>query len=291
MALSSHREHRPRSRSPPRKPARSPSPPRRDRQRSRSPRRRHDDRPRKSGGGFRWKEKPRYEDERERRDERRLERGYREQERERRPSDRRDGDVERKFGRGNDIEDKFGKRDDDAPDREDQLRDNTRDRPRKEKKPAAAAAPAPMGEPMITVNVNDRLGTKTSIPCMASDTISMSLSRHPTLPASDHIRSLGKGAVADNCMWVCIEQFKMFVAASIGRQPHEIMLKRQGERPFKDQLTLEDYGVSNGVQLDLYVLLRFWGVWLADCVLGRLIRGIEGMVWVLLLAFGLIAEV
>ena len=43
------------------------------------------------------------------------------------------------------------------------------------------------------------------------------------------------------------------VAGHIGREPHEIMLKRQGERPFKDQLTLEDYGVSNGVQLDLEV--------------------------------------
>lgn len=47
------------------------------------------------------------------------------------------------------------------------------------------------------------------------------------------------------------ELFKAQVAARIGREPHEILLKRQGERPFKDQLTLEDYGVSNGVQLDL----------------------------------------
>ena len=47
------------------------------------------------------------------------------------------------------------------------------------------------------------------------------------------------------------ELFKAQVAAQIGREPHEIMLKRQGERPFKDALTLEDYGVSNGVQLDL----------------------------------------
>lgn len=47
--------------------------------------------------------------------------------------------------------------------------------------------------------------------------------------------------------------FKAQVAARIGRGPHEILLKRQGERPFKDQLTLEDYGVSNGVQLDLSV--------------------------------------
>ena len=49
------------------------------------------------------------------------------------------------------------------------------------------------------------------------------------------------------------ELFKAQVAARIGRQPHEIMLKRQGERPFKDNLTLEDYGVSNGVQLDLEI--------------------------------------
>lgn len=47
------------------------------------------------------------------------------------------------------------------------------------------------------------------------------------------------------------ELFKAQVAARIGREPHEILLKRQGERPFKDSLTLEDYGVSNGVQLDL----------------------------------------
>jgi hypothetical protein len=51
------------------------------------------------------------------------------------------------------------------------------------------------------------------------------------------------------------ELFKAQVAARIGREPHEILLKRQGERPFKDQLTLEDYGVSNGVQLDLSVFL------------------------------------
>ena len=49
------------------------------------------------------------------------------------------------------------------------------------------------------------------------------------------------------------EDFKVIVASMIGRQPHEILLKRQGERPFKDQLTLQDYGVSNNVQLDLEV--------------------------------------
>lgn len=79
---------------------------------------------------------------------------------------------------------------------------------------------APPSEPMIVVNINDRLGTKASIPCFASDSV---------------------------------KAFKAIVAAHIGRQPHEIMLKRQGERPFKDQLTLEDYGVSSGVQLDLEI--------------------------------------
>ncbi|CAD6583926.1 MAG: hypothetical protein ASARMPRED_001547 [Alectoria sarmentosa] len=253
MALSNRREDRPRSRSPPRKPAYSPSPPRRDRPRSRSPRRRHDERPRKSGGGFRWKEKPRYEDDDgDRRDKRRLERGYREHERPRRDEGRRDegreheerrdgegreegrrdggrrdggrrdggrrDEVEAKFGKGRDVEDKFGTRDDTAEKFGEKKvnGDKPPENPKKEKK----TAPAPTGEPMIIVNVNDRLGTKASIPCMASDPIRL---------------------------------FKAQVAASIGRQPHEIMLKRQGERPFKDQLTLEDYGVSNGVQLDLEV--------------------------------------
>lgn len=57
-------------------------------------------------------------------------------------------------------------------------------------------------------------------------------------------------AIADT---VSAEDFKIIVASMIGRQPHEILLKRQGERPFKDQLTLQDYGVSNNVQLDLEV--------------------------------------
>lgn len=86
----------------------------------------------------------------------------------RRESGRRDkdGDVEKKFGKGRDVEDKFGKRDEE-PDKDGE---KPRDRPKKETKPA----PAPTGEPMIIVNVNDRLGTKASIPCMASDPISAS---------------------------------------------------------------------------------------------------------------------
>lgn len=201
MALSNNhrREDRPRSRSPPRKPAHySPSPPRRDRPRSRSPRRRHDDRPRKSNGGFKWKEKSRYGDEHER--DGRLERGYREHERERprrRSSERgnrkrrershddhNDDDVEKKFGRGGgDVEDKFGRKKDDGLETVGgRDGDKHSKEPRKEKKPPP---PAPTGEPLIVVNVNDRLGTKASIPCLASDPISMSHPIHPLrLPIS-----------------------------------------------------------------------------------------------------------
>ncbi|KAI0911055.1 ubiquitin-related domain-containing protein [Ustulina deusta] len=89
------------------------------------------------------------------------------------------------------------------------------------KPPARApAAPVASGEEMIIVHVNDRLGTKAAIPCFASDRI---------------------------------KEFKIMVAARIGREPHEILLKRQGQRPFKDMLTLADYEISNGVQLDLEV--------------------------------------
>ncbi|KAA8646441.1 ubiquitin-like protein HUB1 [Aspergillus tanneri] len=73
---------------------------------------------------------------------------------------------------------------------------------------------------MITVYVNDRLGTRAAIPCLASDPIKL---------------------------------FKAQVAARVGRTSQEILLKRQGERPFKDFLTLADYSVSNGAQLDLEV--------------------------------------
>ena len=48
------------------------------------------------------------------------------------------------------------------------------EKPKKEKKEKREKKPGPVptGEPMIIVNVNDRLGTKASIPCLASDSIS-----------------------------------------------------------------------------------------------------------------------
>jgi len=103
-------------------------------------------------------------------------------------------------------------------------KDRDRDKSKREKKDKkdkkSMAAPIAPGQEMIIVHVNDRLGSKTAIPCLPSDTIG---------------------------------QFKLMVAARIGREANQIMLRRQGERPFKDMLTLDDYGVSNGVQLDLEV--------------------------------------
>ncbi|KAE8445171.1 hypothetical protein EG329_013668 [Mollisiaceae sp. DMI_Dod_QoI] len=206
-------ENRSRSRSP------APTRERSSRQRSRSPRRREyndrredrnrDRRDRRGGGGgFKWKDTRR--DTNNERDEKRLERGYRNRSR----SPRR----ERPTSKVASIEDKFGVADKFGPSKKTGAEKDDGMKP-PERAPAAASS-APAGEPMIIVHVNDRLGTKAAIPCLASDPIKL---------------------------------FKAQVAARIGRKPHEILLKRQGERPFKDQLTLEDYGVGNGVQIDLEI--------------------------------------
>ncbi|KAB8213630.1 ubiquitin-related domain-containing protein [Aspergillus novoparasiticus] len=189
-----------------------------ERSRSRSPGRRPDrersdrERPRKSGGGggFRWKDKRRDGDSRHDTDERRLNRGYRDRE-ERARSPRRDRDTYRPEDRNKDSD-----RDRRRPEGDER---DGRDNKKKEKKEKKHAVPQ-SSEPMIIVHVNDRLGSKASIPCLASDPIKL---------------------------------FKAQVAARIGREPHEILLKRQGERPFKDFLTLADYSISSGSQLDLEV--------------------------------------
>ncbi|KAL8835557.1 MAG: hypothetical protein Q9176_006834 [Flavoplaca citrina] len=235
------------------------SPTSRSRSRSPPPRRRTDDKRKISSGGFRWKDKSRDTEQYDRSDERRLVRGYRERDREERYRDRgrddrdryldgdlrrleRDGDRRdhrphddsRREGREYDSRDRY----EDRGSRRNEDERLTERRRRESRSPPAPAADttkplkeakfkkpkvpkiAPTEQPMIIVNVNDRLGTKTAIPCLASDSIG---------------------------------DFKKLVGAHIGRKPHEIMLKRQGERPFKDILSLEDYGVSHGVQLDLEV--------------------------------------
>lgn len=141
------------SRSP--SPTLSKSPNREERRRSRSPRR-DTNRPRRKEGGFKWKEKrPVDEGEQSRGGDRGLERGYKDHYRARSPQP-----------------------DQNTDDHEQPLKRNDRDPPKKEKKERkekkekkAAAVPA-SGEPMIIVNVNDRLGTKAAIPCYASDPIS-----------------------------------------------------------------------------------------------------------------------
>ncbi|KAF2458727.1 ubiquitin-related domain-containing protein [Lineolata rhizophorae] len=208
--------------------SRSRSPPRRRRDHAnedtRGDERAPSRRPR-SMGGFRWKEKPRRDEdggqnEQSERGSGSGGRGYygRERERERERSPRRESDryEERR---------QDGYRDRGArEDRRDRDRDRDRERrdrkERKEEKRKEKPVLTSGGEEMIRVTVNDRLGTKAQIPCFASDNIG---------------------------------DFKKLVAAQIGRKPHEIMLKRQGQRPFKDALSLADYEISNGVQLDLEI--------------------------------------
>ncbi|PHH68709.1 hypothetical protein CDD80_7335 [Ophiocordyceps camponoti-rufipedis] len=171
------------------------------RSRSRSPPRRA---PRGSKG-FRWKDTTGDKEERQGR----SSRGYRDRSPDR--PRRREGSRE---GRG--AEGRRERRREDGRDEERRRRSDRDDKPR-QRNPKPAAPPP---QEMIIVNVNDRLGTKSAIPCLPSDTVG---------------------------------QLKLMIAARIGRDAGQIMLRRQGERPFKDMLSLEDYGISNGVQLDLEV--------------------------------------
>ncbi|EXJ87842.1 hypothetical protein A1O1_04769 [Capronia coronata CBS 617.96] len=190
-----------------------------DRRRSRSPRRdrdRREDRPRRKDGGFKWKEKRRDDDDDSRRDrDSGLQRGYKDHYRPRPRSRSRTPPPRPRSPRAHDRE--RGTKSENAGSKRSDDRNGKQERKEKKERRAAPAAPP---QPMIIVYVNDRLGTKQAIPC------------YPTDPIKD---------------------FKVIVASMIGRKPHEILLKRQGERPFKDQLTLQDYGVSNNVQLDLEV--------------------------------------
>ena len=133
-----------------------------DRSRSRSPRPRDEggrDRPKKTGG-FRWKEKRRDDDSRDDND-RGLDRGYRDRG-DRPRSPRRDRPSNR-------YEDRPGDRDRRRDDRDAPRED--REKKKKEKKEKKPVVPQ-SSEPMIVVHVNDRLGTKAAIPCLASDPIS-----------------------------------------------------------------------------------------------------------------------
>lgn len=199
------------------------------RSRSRSPPRRAP----KSNRGFRWKDnKSNAKDSGDREGDSGRRQDYRDRDHERprarddddrrdRPRDDRHSNHSRRPREEQPRGDRYRRDDDSRPPRRERADKPAKDgegKPRKEKKQGPAAMPP--GQEMIVVNINDRLGTKSAIPCLGSDTVG---------------------------------QLKLMVAARIGREPGQIMLKRQGERPFKDHITLEDYGISNGVQLDLEV--------------------------------------
>ncbi|KAL8903580.1 MAG: hypothetical protein Q9207_003831 [Kuettlingeria erythrocarpa] len=85
--------------------------------------------------------------------------------------------------------------------------------PRNNKNPATTTA-------LVRIFVNNRLGTRLEITCSASDSF---------------------GVV------------KKLVAFQTGIKAEAILLKRQGMRPFKDALTLEDCEIGNGSSLDMEV--------------------------------------
>ncbi|KAL9578370.1 MAG: hypothetical protein Q9212_005761 [Teloschistes hypoglaucus] len=70
---------------------------------------------------------------------------------------------------------------------------------------------------MMRIFVNNRLGIRKEIPCLPTDTI---------------------------------EEFKKIAATYMGMRPETIMLKKQGQRPMKNFLTLEDYEIGNGASFD-----------------------------------------
>jgi len=208
----------------------------RKRSRSRSPQRedRREKKPRRKDAGFKWKDKRRDDEDAPRDRDQGLRRGYKDhyKPRERSRSRERQRSQSPRSGKY-DREDRYDGKDRNRdrryaePERDDRPRRNEGDRDRsgrdhkpKPEKKAPAPAPSMPQQEMILVTVNDRLGTKKQVPCLPSDTV---------------------------------KDFKAVVAMMIGRRPHEILLKRQSERPFKDFLTLQDYGVSNNVQLDLEV--------------------------------------
>ena len=95
----------------------------------------------------------------------------------------------------------------------------TRHKPRK----PTNARPIPSityGGPFITVRVKNRLGLTTDIRARPNQNIG---------------------------------DLKRVVSQRLGTRPEDILLKRQGLRPFRDRLTLEDYEIGNGSCVDLEV--------------------------------------
>lgn len=129
-------------------------------------------------GGFRWKEKPSHDGGDAAVEAQRPVRGYNKE-----PARPRQhsvsplrNDVASKFG--SDYQEKYQNPNVDAggklgiqADGEKEI-DKDDDKKKKKKKEKKEKGPRLTNEPMIIVNVNDRLGTKAAIPCLGSDPIS-----------------------------------------------------------------------------------------------------------------------
>ena len=50
-----------------------------------------------------------------------------------------------------------------------------------------------------------------------------------------------------------ISDFKKSAAMKIGIKPEAMVLKRQGQRQFRDHLTLKDYEIGNGSPVELEI--------------------------------------
>ncbi|KAL1936319.1 hypothetical protein VTP01DRAFT_453 [Rhizomucor pusillus] len=109
-----------------------------------------------------------------------------------------------------------------SPGRRERRRSRSRSPSRREKsKPSSEKPKKPKPTPqynLIELEVNDRLGKKVRVKCSPKDTVG---------------------------------DFKKLVAAQIGTDPHKIVLKKW-YKEYKDHITLEDYELNNGMNLELY---------------------------------------
>ena len=79
-------------------------------------------------------------------------------------------------------------------------------------------APKAMDNPMIEVVCNDRLGGKVNVKCMPTDSIAT---------------------------------LKLLIGAHTGTRPEKIRLQK-GYSIFKDHITVEDYEIKDGMQIEMY---------------------------------------
>jgi len=79
--------------------------------------------------------------------------------------------------------------------------------------------PSGSKDPLIMVTCNDRLGKKVQVKCAPTDTIL---------------------------------EFKKLLAAHIGTPYNKIKLRYGGINSLNNKLTLDDYSISNGVNIELY---------------------------------------